>query len=179
MQAAAQGREKILGAGVLAPILGRDGLLMKIEIGQKARGAHPAPADRGIHQFNESPETAPHDDEVRDAVGQHHDGDGGQRARFIDQHVIGGQHDLLGPQSELIRDFFDGVDGRAVHAGLAGLAQAAVIDGNAEAFEQRLERGRPAVHVGGLDDLGDEELRSSIGARGSGFEVRWRLGRRV
>ncbi len=124
-----KGARKSCGARILAPILGRDGLLMDVEIGQKARRAHPAPAHRGIHQLDESAEPAPDDDEVRDAVGQHDDGDGGQRARFIDQHVIGRQHDLLGSQSELIRDFFDGVDGGAVHAGLAGLAQAAVIDG--------------------------------------------------
>ena len=62
---------------------------MDVKIGQNASGAHPAPADRGIHQLNESAESPPNDDEVSDARGQHDDRDGGQRARFIDQHVIG------------------------------------------------------------------------------------------
>ncbi len=130
---------------------------MKIKIGQEARGGHPAPADCGIHQFHELPKPAPNDDEVGDAGGQHHDGDGGQRARFFHEHVIAGQHDLLGAQPELIGDFLDGVDGGAVHAGLARLAQAAVVYRNAKAFEQGLERRRPAIHVGGLDNLRDDQ----------------------
>ncbi len=160
MQAAAQGRQEIFGAGILAPIVRYDVLLMKIKIGQKPGGAHPAPAHRRIHDFNPSPETAPHDDEVRDARRQHHDGDGGQRACFIYQHVIGGQHNLFGLEPELIGDFFDGVDGGAIHAGLAGLAQAAVVYRNTKAFQQRLERRRSAVHVGSLDHLRDDEAKA-------------------
>ena len=41
----------------------------------------------------------------------------------------------------------------AVHSRLAGLAQPAVADGNAEALEQALERRGPAVHPRRLDDL--------------------------
>src|SRR5580698_8395582 len=158
MQALTEGREKVPGPGIISPVPGSDSLPVKIELGSKTRGAHPAPADRWIHQFNESPETAPHDHEVRDAAGQHHDGDGGQRTGFIDQYVIGRQHDLLSPQPQLIRDLFDGVDGGAIHAGLAGLAQAAVVYRNAETLQQRLESCWPTVHVGGLDHLRDKEL---------------------
>ena len=43
---------------------------------------------RRIHQLDEAAELAPDDDEVRDAAGQHHNGDGRQGMRFIDQHVI-------------------------------------------------------------------------------------------
>ena len=88
MQTLAQGGEKILGAGVLAPIFGRDRLPVRIKIRQKARGAHPAPAHRRIHHLNVFVRTSPYDDEVRDTAGQRDDGDGGECTRFIDQHVI-------------------------------------------------------------------------------------------
>ena len=63
------------------------------------------------------------------------------------------------------RQRLERVDRRAVDGGLAGLAQAAVADADAEALEQALERGRPAVHRRGLDHLGREERRASRSRR--------------
>src|SRR5262249_10519127 len=59
------------------------------------------------------------------------------------------------------------VDRRAVDRCLAGFAQAAVADADAETFEQALERGRPAIHRGRLDHLGGEQLPAS-GSRSTG-----------
>ena len=101
--------------------------------------------------------TAPHDHEVRHAVRQDHDRDGRQCASCIEKHVIGRQHDLLGLESQLIGDVFERVDGSAIDVGLAGLAQAAIVDTNAEAFQQTFEGGRTAVQVGALDDFRHQE----------------------
>src|SRR5579859_7921677 len=57
---------------------------------------------------------------------------------------------LLGIESQLAADGFHGIDGGAVHAGLAGFSQAAVADMNAETFEQAFQRRRTAVEVGSL-----------------------------
>ena len=71
--------------------------------------------------------------------------------------MIGGEHDLLGLEPELVGDFLDGVDGGAVDVGLAGFAQAAVIDLNIETLEQGFQCRGSTVHVGGLDNLGHDE----------------------
>ena len=81
--------------------------------------------------------TPPDDDKVGDAVRQNDHSDGGQRAGFLQQHVIGGQHDLLGLEPKLVGDVFQRVDGRAVDVGLASFAQAAVMDVDAESVQQR------------------------------------------
>ncbi len=73
------------------------------------------------------------------------------------KHMIGRQHDLLGFDAELVGGLFDGVDGSAVDVGLAGFAKTAVIGVDAEALQQGFQRRGAAVHVGGLDDLGNEE----------------------
>lgn len=70
--------------------------------------------------------------------------------------MIDGQHDLLRFDAELIGDFFQGVDGGAVDIGLAGFAEAAVVDIDAETFEEAFEGGGAAIHVGGLDGFGDQ-----------------------
>jgi hypothetical protein len=90
-------------------------------------------------------------------LGLDHDGDGREGARFREQHVIHGEHDLLRLDAELIGHFFQCVDGGAVDIGLAGFAQAAVVDVDAETFEETFEGGGSAIHVGGLDRFGDEE----------------------
>ena len=79
---------------------------------------------------------------------------------MIDRH-----HHLLGVEPQALRQRLERVDRRAVDGGLAGLAQAAVADADAEALEQALERGRPAVHRRGLDHLGREERRRDGGRR--------------
>ena len=119
--------------------------------------ARPAAADGGIHHLNETPMTPPQDDEMRKAVRLDHDRDGGQRARFLDRHMIHRQQDLFGLEPELIGGFLDGVDGRTVDVSLAGLAEAAVVGANGETFEQGFQRRRAAIHVGGLDNLRHDE----------------------
>src|SRR5579864_6987605 len=81
--------------------------------------------------------------------------------------MIGRKHDLLRLEPELVGDFFDCVYGSAVHVGLAGLAKTAIVGVDAEALEQRFERRGAAVHVGGLDDLWNDEP----GVRFHGFPI--------
>jgi len=70
---------------------------------------------------------------------------------------------ICSASSELVGDFFHGVDGGAVDIGLAGLAQTSVVHRDAETFQQGLEGGRAAVHVGGLDDFRNEEFQGRAG----------------
>src|SRR6266545_1030199 len=63
--------------------------------------------------------------------------------RLRHQQMVERHQDLLGFQPEPVGGLFHGVDRGAVEIGLAGLAQAAVADRDAEPFEQRLERGGP------------------------------------
>jgi hypothetical protein len=67
--------------------------------------------------------------------------------------VVGRDHDLACVQPQLNGDILDGVNRGAIHVGLAGLAQAAVAGGDAEAVEQTFQGCGTAVRVGGLDDL--------------------------
>lgn len=59
---------------------------------------------------------------------------GGEGGCFGEQHVIRGHQQLLGVQTEQIGYILQDVDGGTVQSGLAGLAQTAIADGNAEAF---------------------------------------------
>src|SRR5262249_14943818 len=68
------------------------------------------------------------------------------------------QQHLLRVEPELPRHVLERVDRGAVDVGLAGLAQSADGDVDAEAGEQALQRRGAAVHARRLDDLGDEQL---------------------
>src|ERR1700685_4178673 len=72
--------------------------------------------------------------------------------------MIHRQHDLFGFEAELIGHRFHSVDRGAIDARLASLAKTAVAGVGSETFQQALERGRPAVHVGALDYFGNEEF---------------------
>ena len=123
---------------------------------EPARRRPAAPGGR-VHHLDERAVAAPDDDEVGQPARVADDHDRRQAARLRQQQVVARHHDLLGLEAELRRDLLHRVDRGAVEVGLAGLAQAAVAHRDAEAFEQRLERRRPAVHRRGLDDLGGEE----------------------
>ena len=84
--------------------------------------------------------------------------------------MIRGDHHLLGLEPEPARDGLEHVDGSSVHVGLARLAEPAVVDGDAEALEETLQHGRPAVHGRGLDDLGYEPSPSRPSARSHGSD---------
>jgi hypothetical protein len=145
---------RLLRACPLAP-LGRAHLgRVDVELVAQPREAGPAPPHRRIHDLHAIARAAPQHDEVREAVRQAHHRDAGQGGLVVGE-VLDRHHHLLGVDAELARDVLERVDGRAVDVGLAGLAQAAVADGDAEPVEQRLERGRAAVHARGLDDLRD------------------------
>ena len=75
--------------------------------------------------------------------------------------MIDGDHDLLCLEPQAHGDLLDHVDRRAVEAGLTRLLQTWITDRDAEAFEEALERGRPAVHGRRLDNLGRETAVSS------------------
>src|SRR5438067_1752740 len=70
--------------------------------------------------------------------------------------MIERHHHLLRLEAELLGDLFERVDRRAVDVRLARLAETPVAHGDAEAFEQALERRRAAIHRRGLHDLGHE-----------------------
>jgi hypothetical protein len=95
-----------------------------------------AAAGGGVHDLDVFAVGSPDDYEVRDAVGLDYDGDGREGSGFQEQHVIDGEHDLFRLDAELIRDFFQCVDGGAVDIGLAGFAQASIVDVDAETFEE-------------------------------------------
>ena len=79
-QALPQRHEKLVGPRPGAPVFGGHGGLVTEDFFCKARGAHPAPADRGVHDLQPSADAAPHDDEVhRAAHAVPHDDDRGQR----------------------------------------------------------------------------------------------------
>ncbi len=100
---------------------------------------------------------APDDDKVRHPIRQNDDDERGERVRLGEQEMIGGNHNLLGVETELDRDALDDVNRSAVHFGLARLAQTPVTCGDAESFQQRFERRRTAVHLGSLNDFGNEK----------------------
>ena len=99
---------------------------------------------------------APGNYEMRDAVGQDHYSDGGEGMRLCQQHMIHRKHDLFGGDAKLVGDFIERIDGSAVDIGLASFAEASVMDVDAETFEETLESGGAAIHVGGLDGFGNE-----------------------
>ena len=138
------------------PFLARHTDAVGVNVPQEAPGAPPVPAGGRIHDLEERPDLSPHQHEVRRAVRQTHDGHGRQD-RPIEDEVVGGNHDLLGRQSEPVGDVFDRVDRGAVEIRLARLAQTAIADVDAETFEQGFERRRATVERGGLDDLWNEK----------------------
>ena len=82
------------------------------------------------------------------------------------EQVVHRHHHLLSLKAELHGDLFHGIDGGPVHIGLASLAEAAIAHGDAEALEEAFERRRPAIHGGGLDDLGHDEAAAPGRVRG-------------
>ena len=66
----------------------------------------------------------------------------GSASASAQQQVIDRHHHLLGVEAQALRQRLQRVDRRAVDRRLAGLAQAAVADADAEPLEQALERGR-------------------------------------
>ena len=99
---------------------------------------------------------APGNYEMRDTVGQDHYRDGGEGMRLCQQHMIHRKHDLFSGNAKLVGDFIERIDGSAVDIGLAGFAEASVMDVDTETFEETLESGGAAIHVGGLDGFGNE-----------------------
>src|SRR5277367_2322423 len=153
----AEGTEEIVRSGVFAPIFGGDGHLVDIKLIQKLVARNEAAASGWVHDLNIFAVRSPNDYKVRDAVGLHHDGDGGECAGFREQHVVHGEHDLFRFHAEFVGDNFQSVNGSAIDIGLAGFAEASVVDVDTEAFEEAFEGGGSAIHVGGLDHFGDEE----------------------
>ena len=130
---------------------------MDVEVVEQLLRLHPASTEARVHDLQPPAQAAPHDDEVRRAVGVAPDEEGRERVGLREEKVIERQHDLLGVEPELHRHFLDDVDRRAVDVGLTSFSQAPVADRDAEAFEQALHGRRAAVHRRGLDDLRREE----------------------
>ncbi len=144
--AAAKRAAEFSACGPLAPRLSRDGHLMDVEIAGHLTDGQPAAAGHGIHHLQLAAYPAPQHHEMREAVGQAHDGDGGQRGGFGKHDVIGGNNHLFGIQPQLVSELFHGIDGGAIHRGLAGFAEPAVTRAQAEAGEQGGQAGRTTVH---------------------------------
>ena len=130
---------------------------MEVKLFDESFAGEPAPAQPRIHDLHQRSMAAPDNHEVSGATGQPDNHDGRKDVGFGGQHMVERHHDLLGAQSKLHRGFFHGVDRGAVHIGLAGFAQPAIAHGNAEAFEETLQRSRPTVHGGRLDNLGHKQ----------------------
>src|SRR5438876_7021316 len=71
--------------------------------------------------------------------------------------MIHRQHGLFCFQAKLPGNLLDRINRSPVHVRLARLAQPPITDWNTETIEQALERRRPAVHGGGLDDLRSQQ----------------------
>ena len=84
---------------------------------------------------------------------------------------------LLGLEAQLLGDFLQRVDGRAVHVGVAGLAQPPVAERPVEGLQEAGERGGAAVHRRALHDLGREKRgarrRHGAGSFAGGRRERW------
>src|ERR1700732_5098483 len=100
---------------------------------------------------------SPDHDKVSETVRQHDDRDCGESVGFFEQHMIERQYYLLGLEPELVGNFLNSVDGGAVDIGLAGFAEAAIMHVDAETAQEAFQSGRATIHVGGLDDLRDDE----------------------
>jgi hypothetical protein len=133
---------------------------VKVNLLEQLSAAKPAATDGRVHDLHERPVPPPHEHEVRRATWLADNQDGRQGLCLRQQQVVWGEHDLLGHQAKVESGFLKDTDGRAIHVRLAGFAQPTVIDRNAEAFQERLEHGRPAVHGGRLDHLGSESTRA-------------------
>ena len=157
----ASGAVKSVAARPVAKRLRRERERMRVDVAQEARATCPAPPPRRIHHLHPVAVHPPHDDEVREPGRQPHDHERGQRLRLLEQQVIDRHHHLLRVQAQALRHALQRIDRRAVDRRLAGFAQAAVADADAETFEQALERRRPAVQRGRLDHLGREEASTS------------------
>ena len=140
---------------------------MAVEVGGELADGGPAAADARIHHLHERPDFAPDDDEMRGAgAGQTNDNERGQQGGGGLKDVVRRHHDLFGVEAQLARGVLHSVDGSAVDVGLAGFAEAAVVGCDAEAVEEAFEGRRSAVHVGGLDHFGREELAEGGHSRG-------------
>jgi hypothetical protein len=161
------GAEELGRAEPLAQALARDGHAVDEQAAEERVAADELAADGGVHDLDEAGGVRPDDHEVGQAAGRAHDRDRGQGLGLAQEQVVGGDEVLLGVEAEGDGDLLEGVDRGAVDLGLAGLAQAAVADGDAVAVEQALERGGAAVHGGALDHLDGEAAaaRHGHGAR--------------
>ena len=155
-QAATQRREEVVAAGPLAKRIGWHGLAVHEDPAQERGLADEGAAAARVHELHPAGARGPQDHEVGHAARREGDDDRRRGCGLGQQQVVDGQHHLLGVEAERDGDLLEGVDRGAVDVGLTGLAQAAVGDRQAEALEQALERGRAAVHGGGLDDLDGE-----------------------
>ena len=153
----ASGRVNAVAAGPLAERLGGNRQPVHVDVAQERLAPHPAPPARRVHDLHEGAVHAPDDDEVNQPRRQPRHDDGGQRVGLGEQQVVDRHHHLLGVEAQAGAQRLQRVDRRSVDGGLAGLAQAAVADADAEPLEQALQRRGPAVHRRGLNHLRREE----------------------
>src|SRR5580693_5284417 len=127
-QAVAEGAEEIIGCCIFTPAFSRHQHLVDVKLIQKLFARNEAAASGGVYDLDIFVVGSPHHDEMRNAVGLNDNGDAGKGAGFREQHMVDGQHDLLRFDAKLVGDFFQRVDGGAIDIGLAGFAQAAIVN---------------------------------------------------
>jgi hypothetical protein len=164
-KAAPERAEKLVAASPFAPGGRGDGHLVAVDRVAQARPAHPAPPAGRIHDLQEPTVPAPDHDHVEvsgrgDAEEQRR-----ERARLVQDEVIGGHQDLLRIEAELLRDLLERIEGCAVERGATRVAQPGVVDAHAVTLEHGRERRHRAVHRRGLDDLGDQPASLGRGIR--------------
>src|SRR5581483_9716121 len=156
-QPARHGRTETVAPGPLLPGRRRHALLMHVDFFHELPACHPAPAHGRIHDLYQRTVAAPDENKMCQPAWQLDDHNGRQCFRLRKQQVTDRHHHLLGVEAKLLHHFFQDVDRRAVHIGLAGFTQAAVVNGDAIPFQQALEDGRTAVHGRSLDHFRDEK----------------------
>ena len=156
-ESAGQEGETFVGARPLPPVGGGNGHHVLVELFEELLPREPAPSVGRVHDLRHARDDAPDDGEMRAPVGQTEYGDRGKGARFLEQNRILRKEHLLERNAEPGGELLQGLDDRSIHLRLAGFAQPPVAQGDAVALEIALERGGPAVHPRGLDDLRNQE----------------------